>query len=223
MNKTHRVRLQNPCPISLVGPTRSGKTTYVLEMIRTRHDLFEYEIEKVVYCYGINQPIFEEFRQAHPDVLFHEGVPEDILGLFDGKTQGLLILDDLLDAISKDVEVMKAIIQGSHHRNITIITLSQNVFHQGKTARTNSINTHYFVLFNNARDRLQIAKLFSQAFPHEVKRVQEAYLHAIRHSHEKVLVLDFSPFSNDDIRLRADILPSTPYYQRVYYPKVRIE
>ena len=44
----------------------------------------------------------------------------------------------------------------SHHRNLTVILLLQNLFHQGKYGRDVSLNSHYFILFKNIRDTNQI-------------------------------------------------------------------
>jgi hypothetical protein len=40
----------------------------------------------------------------------------------------------------------------SHHRNISVMYIEQNLFHKGKNHRTISLNAHYMVLFKNPRD-----------------------------------------------------------------------
>jgi hypothetical protein len=58
---------------------------------------------------------------------------------------------------------------GSHHLNMTIICLVQNVFQKGKIMRTLSLNTHYFVLYKNRRDQEQIQRFGREAFPQQSK------------------------------------------------------
>ena len=70
-----------------------------------------------------------------------------------------------LDAVMNDSSMMKVFTERSHHQNISVIFMTQNIFHQGKTARTISLNTQYMVLFENARDPQQIKTLAKQMYP----------------------------------------------------------
>jgi hypothetical protein len=85
---------------------------------------------------------------ATKHVRFHEGVPADFNN--SGEKPCLIILDDLLNtAYSKDV--CDLFTKGSHHRNISVILKTQNLFHQGKFCRDISLNAKYIVL-KNVRD-----------------------------------------------------------------------
>jgi hypothetical protein len=46
--------------------------------------------------------------------------------------------------------------KGSHHRNISIIYLNQNLFPKIEACRDKAVNTQYLVLFNNPIDRQQL-------------------------------------------------------------------
>jgi len=79
-----------------------------------------------VWCYG-DKSVVPSRLPAY--VTFKEGVPEDF-GSANGEPS-LVILDDLLkDVYSKQVCVLFT--RGSHHRNISFILITQNVFHQGR-------------------------------------------------------------------------------------------
>ena len=83
-------------------------------------------------------------------VRIHEGVPEDF-GSANGEPS-LVILDDLLtDVYSK--QLCEMFTRGSHHRNISVILITQNLFHQGRFCRDISLNAHYIVAFKNVRDK----------------------------------------------------------------------
>ena len=43
--------------------------------------------------------------------------------------------------------------KGSHHRNISVILITQNLFHQANYCRTISLNAKYIVLLKNARNK----------------------------------------------------------------------
>ena len=55
--------------------------------------------------------------------------------------------------------------KGSHHRNISVVYLTQNLFPQGKLCRDIILNTQYMVLFNNPIDRQQVATLARRIYP----------------------------------------------------------
>ena len=64
---------------------------------------------------------------------------------FDGKQTVLLVLDDLMN--EADQTVANLFTKGSHHRNVNVVFLAQNLFSKNKFARTISLNAHYMVLF----------------------------------------------------------------------------
>ena len=55
--------------------------------------------------------------------------------------------------------------KGSHHRNVSVVFLAQNLFPKNKFARTMSLNAHYIVLFKNPKDTSQFANLARQMYP----------------------------------------------------------
>ena len=69
--------------------------------------------------------------------------------------------DQMIDA-GKDQRIVNLFTRGSRHHNLSVIYIVQNVFHQGKASRSISLNSHYLVLFNNPRDKLQLSFDLSQ-------------------------------------------------------------
>jgi len=117
----------------------------------------------------------------------------------------LIILDDFLNtAYSKDV--CGLFTKGSHHRNISVILITQNLFHQGKFCRDISLNAKYIVVLKNVRDREQFSHPARQVRPHDSKRLSDAYLNATEEPHT-YLVLDLSQDTNDRLRFRTCIFP----------------
>ena len=105
--------------------------------------------ERIVYYYGEYQPLFAEY----PQVEFREGLRK--CSDFDGRRRTLLIIDDFVNESSTDVS--KIFTKCSHHRNISVFFITQNIFYKSKDSRTMSLNVHYIVAFNNPRDVTQIA------------------------------------------------------------------
>ena len=95
--------------------------------------------------------------------------------------------------------------KGSNHRNISVILITQNLFHQGKFCRDISLNAKYIVL-KNVRDRGQFSHLARQVLPHASKGLSDAYLNATEEPHG-YLVLDLSQDTDDRLRFRTCIFP----------------
>jgi hypothetical protein len=70
---------------------------------------------------------------------FQQGLPD--LDTLDPRDKHLIILDDLMD--ETDQRVASLYTKKSHHRNISVMYIVQNLFHRGKHHRTVSLNAHY--------------------------------------------------------------------------------
>jgi len=161
-----------------------------------------------VYFYGEYQQLFDQY----PHTEFHQDLPniED----FDGREPTLVIIDDLMQETNATVANMFT--KGSHHRNICVVFLAQNLFPKNKFARTMSLNAHYMVLFKNPRDVSQFANLARQMYPKTSQFAVEAYRDATREPYSYLLV-DLRPVQDEELRLRTNIFPGETRY--VYVPK----
>jgi hypothetical protein len=83
------------------------------------------------------------------------------------------VTDDLMNEVNQNVCSIFAKL--SHHRNVSVILLTQNLFHRNKHVRTMNLNTHYIVLFKNPRDAGQVSPLARQMHSGKSKFVVEAY------------------------------------------------
>ena len=94
--------------------------------------------------------------------------------------------------------------KGSHHRNLSVILITQNVFHQGKFCRDISLNCKYLVLFKNPRDKSQIYPLARQIFPENSGSFVKVYKEATSKPFG-YLFLDLTQTTNDILRFQTDI------------------
>ena len=115
-----------------------------------------------------------------------------------------------------DESIANLFTKGSHHRNISVVFLVQNMFHKNKHIRTISLNSHYMVLFKNPRDASQFAALARQMYPNQSAFALEAYKDATQQPFSYLFV-DLRPEQDDTLRLRANIFPGETQY--VYVPK----
>lgn len=161
---------KTPCSIMVVGPSSCGKTVFVERLLAERRCLFDPPFNPVVYCYGADQPVTFAKMRKEQGIHFYEGIPDAaLLDKWFKKTKGgLLVLDDLMKQSSEDERVLRLFTIDSHHRGITVIYITQDMFPKGKYAKTISRNAHYIVAFKNPRDKLGVRNLAQQAFPEDI-------------------------------------------------------
>ena len=208
------MHFHTPCTIGISGVSGSGKTVLTYKIIENKDILFDNKIEKILFCYGIYQDIYQKMEREL-DIEFHEGLPtEEYLTEFtDGQTYTLIILDDLMQKCVKSPQVELIFTRLSHHRKITVIFINQNWYCQGKNACSISINTHYFFILKNPRDVTQVNSLGRQIGMN--KTLPEAYRDAVSKPYGYLLI-DLSPVP-DIYTLKTNIFPGEN--QIVYLPK----
>ncbi|XP_073232228.1 uncharacterized protein [Porites lutea] len=208
--------IRHPCNTLVGGPSGSGKSTWTRRLLRHADQLMYPPPRVKHYCYGAWQPAFDEMKQEK--VQFHEGLStSEELDQWFGPTQGgLLVLDDLMDEGANDKRVLDLFSKHSHHRNISVLFLCQDLFPPGKFAKTISRNAHYIVAFKNPRDQVGMRTLALQAFPNDWSHVMNIFRECTQRPFG-YLMLDLHPASDDRYRLFTNVLPEegpTETYER---------
>ena len=212
--RTVSVVLKAPFTAIVSGPTGSGKTRFLHRLIASTNDCIDHPMIRIVYCYGAWQKFFEEF----PDTVeFHEGIIDPKSGLSrddDGHT--LVIFDDLMDDVGKSSAVVDLYTKYSHHRNISVINVVQNLFLQRPEMRNISLNTQYFFIFKNPRNAAAISTLAQQCYPGKTPFLQWAYADATSRPYTH-LFLDMKADTDEKMRVignfcsEDDDIPMTVY------------
>ena len=117
------------------------------------------------------------------------------------------MFDDQMIGASKDKRIVNLFTRGSYHRNLCVIYIVQNLFHQGKGSRSISVNSHYLVLFKNPRDKLEILILAKQMYPRQTDFFLNQYEKAFKRPFGHLLI-DLKTTTQDNCRLRTNVLPS---------------
>ena len=193
--------------ICAVGATGSGKTGWVYKGLRHLEQIFEGPaINDVLYCYGVYQGLFDDMSRAINGIHFQEGLPsrQDIEDLSSESGQSLLVLDDLMSRVTSSEAMSDLFCQFCHHKNISVIYLTQNLFHGGKCARTIALNTSALVLMKGMRNSSQIRYLAGQIYPGNTAYLLDSYKDAVSENYG-YLVVDMSPATPDLYRLRTHI------------------
>jgi len=140
------LKFKHPCIV--IGPSGSGKTSFVRRFLLNHRDLCTEPIFAggVVWCYGEKSDVPSHLPA---DIRIHEGVPEEGGA---NREPSIVILDDLLTNVYSK-QVCELFTRGSRHRNLSVILITQSLFHQGRFCRDISLNAHYIVAFKNVRDK----------------------------------------------------------------------
>ena len=202
--EAEEILLKHPFTSILAGPTGCGKTTFVQKLLKHVKDIVSPPPQRIVYCYSIWQDKFSELLYENPGIEFNEGIiPTESINK---TTRNLIILDDLMNESKDDVNVSNLFTKGSHHKNMSIIFMSQNLFVQGKHMRSISLNAHYLAVFKNPRDKAQFSCLSRQMYPKNQKFLDECFADATSRPFG-YLFLDLKQSTRDNLRIRTDIFP----------------
>ena len=124
-------RLKHPFPALIAGPTCCGKTQFVKRLLEAGEEMIQDAPEKIVWCYGIYQPTYDEMQRTIPNLTFIEGVPSDLESMINPSIRNLVVLDDLMQELSNNERITSLFTKGCHHRNLSVIFLLQNIFRRG--------------------------------------------------------------------------------------------
>lgn len=194
-------RFSTPANIIVCGPSQSGKSQLISQLISLKDKLFHPPVKKVYWI----------FSETHPNisgVIFCKKIPNNV------PKNSLLVCDDLI--FENDSKIAHLFVKEGHHRAITTIFVSQNLFHKGPNYRLISLNCHYLILMKNPRDRSQFMNLARQICPFNQNIFKEAYLDATKNPFG-YLLLDFRAQTPDQFRMRTDIIHKH-CQQTVYVP-----
>lgn len=198
------IKLQHPSSLIVSGPSQSGKTELVRKIIGKK--AYNHDLQKIIWCYSVWQPWFLEEKHIE----FKQGLPEE------DATADLIIIDDQMNNITNAIADMFTV--GSHHKNFSVILITQNLFPRVRQFRDISLNAHYLILFRNNRDLSQASCFARQAFPGRGKYFLDAYKKATARPYSYLLV-DVHPKTSDDHRLRQSLFPDHNDINWVYLPK----
>ena len=170
--------LSTPTSFMVCGPSNCGKTYFVSKFIKNIDCLMSPPPERILWCYSIWQKAYGQIEAE-----FIQGVPD--FDYFDGRPT-ILVLDDLMG--QKLEMVTNFFTRGSHHLNLTVFYLVQNLFFRG--IRTIFLNSQIVVLFKNPRDSQQLSFFARQSFAKHTKEIETIFADATKKAHG-YLLFDF--------------------------------
>jgi hypothetical protein len=194
--------INNSC-FQVVGPSGSGKTHFVCKLLQNK-ELFQSKFKNIYWHQGGGgeEGLTSNELCKLKGIKFIEGFDEHWSERLN--PGDVIIIDDLYQEANKESDFNNLFTKISRHRHVTVIFLTQNLFHAGGKHRTRNLNVQYLVLFKNPRDQTVVDFVSRQAFPNNRLFLIEAFQDATQNAHG-YLFIDFTQGCPDDFRVRTDI------------------
>jgi hypothetical protein len=194
--------------VCLAGPSQSGKSTMMIQILKKAHEIISPPPTRIVYCCSRE---IDSLKRQFNNIEFLVGLPD--LNMFDPSENNLLVLDDLMTECEASKSIVNLFTIDCHHKNITTFLLSQNLYSRGKYSRTISLNCNYLIIFKNPRDRSQIQFLSRQMYPHSPLFLSDSYVDATKKKYG-YLFIDLHQATDENLRIQSDIFNQRIIYQQ---------
>ena len=184
--KTYDLRLKVPFSCLIVGKSKSGKTTLLLDILSqwrsyTTDENGEYE-KRIFWIYGtengkdfhkLNEIIHTNYKSYGEDVkipkieyfkgdLKNAAVIERITSI---PEKSIVILDDLMTEMVKSESISNVLTRESHHKKWNVFLLWQDMYPQQQFAKTISLQCDYKYIFRDPPRQDRLRTLCLQMFP----------------------------------------------------------
>jgi len=144
-----------------------GSFQFVIRLLEFREQLCDIVFENMVWCHSENNASdylkSASFVKRVPDFENPKTIP------------ALILLDDFMNS-AYSTKVSQLFTQGSYHHNISLVLITQNVFHQITSSGGIFLSNKYIVVFRNTRDKTEIVHLARQVYPENISSFQKMYL-----------------------------------------------
>jgi hypothetical protein len=207
--------------MTICGPTQSGKTHKIVEIIDNIDDVIQPTPDKLLYLYTAEQASYDKIKEIICDkattsalktcefIDCTKGIPTiaDIKPKLGDAT--LMVLDDLMVLAMTTKEnadnLNNLASRDSHHLNISVMFVCQNLNYGSGKLRNVRINCMYHLVFNNHTDTRDI-ELIARNKGIRLPTLRKILTHVGKKQYGYVL-FDGYAHSPANTRVRTGILP----------------
>lgn len=187
-----------PIRLILAAPSQSGKSTFVLNLLKNREKLMRGKVDGIIWS-CINRTFAPQQLHSLPNVKICEGLPE----LDSIPSNTIVVIDDLQQSNLKDICTLFCV--NSHHFAISTIFIIQNLFIANPYMRTISLNASAFCIFRSLRDINQIQYLARQIFPNVKNSFLKVYQQETEQPYQ-CIIIDLSQRCSPILRIKSQVL-----------------
>lgn len=204
------IRVRNPCSFIFSGPTKAGKTHRVFRFLEFAKLIFKKPecAKHVIYFYNVWTDEFEKHKHLVHDWIQESPTLEVIVDKcepFKDKGGSIVIVDDYGSDIAKELKQVFTV--HSHHLNINIFLLVQNLFPNDNFYRELSRNATHTLVFPNNRDKKQLQCFASQVFPGGSSQILDICTQMEEENPYGYIWFDFDQKTVKYLRIKANMLP----------------
>lgn len=214
-----------PFSILVSGCSRSGKTTWVIDLLSYPENHLSSGIpESVIWIHGTEYQgkydRLREFLKNKCEVHFLKISSDMNLSTEDlGMKPGcVIVFDDVMQIGLKNPFICQIFTEGVHHGDYSCIFIVQKFFQNSDLFRIIKDNSNYWVLFKNPKNIKQISQIAQLAFSKgEHGFVLDAFKQATKDLHSN-LVFNFYPSTPEEERLATSTLKTEKGPLIIYRP-----
>lgn len=198
------LQLETPFTLIVSGPSSSGKTSWTCHLLNNLNYMVDKPIHKIVWCYAEENAVRSVQKCVDPrlPLKFNKGIPDNFTN--DENRSILYVIDDLmLESYTK--QICSLFTRGSHHNNLSIILINQNVFHGSRYCRDISLNAKYMCIFHSPRDGNQFRYLAQQILPEAASSLYNVYKSITQEKPFSYLFIDLTQKAHHLLRFRTNI------------------
>ena len=191
-SNAHKLPPQLRCLV--IGPSQSGKTTFIKSLLRHRELLFNAPHDLILYVSpnllssSVHHEVqfIEEMRilAGNTDIKFLGEIPtvDELLSHIEGPDFKVwLIIDDYHHRLFENRDVVDYYIRLSSHSNLDILSTAHSAFSNGKFYQLIFRNSNCIILFRTLSDKSTDSLLNKKCFPGQPSFIREAFDQAIAH------------------------------------------
>ncbi|MES9883688.1 MAG: C2H2-type zinc finger protein [Sedimenticola sp.] len=202
-------KFRHPFTMIVSGPTSSGKSFLVKRILQHNLTIVHPPAQRIIWLYRRWQPLYDVIRATvTPRVEFIQGIPLHIETdtFFDPAIRNMVVLDDLMSV--KDNRINDLFTEGSHHRNLSVISINQNLYYNKDP--TQRRNCQYLILFKSPMDKQSVLSLSRQMYPTRSSHFMEQFENATGKPYS-YLLLDLKADTLECNRFKTNIFGTDPH------------
>ncbi|RWS28988.1 hypothetical protein B4U80_01263 [Leptotrombidium deliense] len=192
------IELKHPFSCIIAGPSFSGKTTLVINIINSLTNISNINKNEInlLWVYGQKEAIKDINFEENIKVIFDDVLPTDVI--LTENNIDIVVIDDLMAEACDDNVLAEFFTKKSHHMKFS------NLFYKSRQLRTISLNASYIIILNNRRDLSQIDYFGRQLFPKNRRFFSDVFKDVTQHPYGYILV-DLKQTTPEAYRLRSNI------------------